>query len=166
MANGRFVISDTALGDIDPHAAFVARRPSGRLFVYYVDEGRETRREPYDEGSYYRVVHVGQTLGGEFVLPGAQPRTHFMRGVVGANKLLHERAQGSHGKLTQIQFLYLKELDSQCLLKSAEELHLDIANVSVQEHPAEVWTINRVAVRGTSFSSDFRICYRAARQAQ
>ena len=164
FANGRFIVSDTAIEDANANATFVARSPALRVFVYYFDEGRATRQEPYDEESYYRVVQVSPDLAGEFIFPGGRPRADFMRAVVGANKLLHQKAGRFAAALTHIQFLYLKALDAVCLLRSAEECRVDITNMSVQDHPSEVWTINRVAVRGASYSSDFRICYRGAKQ--
>jgi hypothetical protein len=164
LANGRFVVSDGAIEEVDANATLVARGPTRHVFVYYVDEGGETRREPYDEESYYRVVQIDPALRGEFILPRGRPRTDFMRGVVGANKLLHQKTDRFRAQLTHIQFLYLKSLDAVCLLNSAEECRLSISNASVQDHEAEVWTINRVAVHGESFRSEFRICYRAAKQ--
>ena len=164
FANGRFVVADTAIEDVEANAAFVARSPTQRVFVHYFDEGRATRHEPYDEESYYRVVQLRPELGGEFVFPGGRPRADFMRAVVGANKLLHQKTEQFGAPLTHIQFLYLKGLDAVCLLRSAEECRVDISNVSVQDHPSEVWTINRVGVRGASFASEFRICYRADKQ--
>jgi hypothetical protein len=164
-ANGRFVVSDTVCGGAAPHASFVARRSTSRVFVDYFDEGRPTCREPYDEESYYRVVRLGRELDGEFALAGGRPRADFMRGIVGANKRLHEKTTRFGAPLTRIQFLYLKGLDAICVRRSAEEYRVRIDNLTVQDRESEVWTINRVAVRGESFESDFRICYRAARQA-
>jgi hypothetical protein len=164
VANGKFVVADTALDDVDAYATFVAHRPTGRVFVSYVDEGRPTRQEPYDEESYYRIVRVGGELDGECIFPGGRPRTDFMRGIVGANKRLHEKATRFGAPLRRIQFLYLKGLDAICVLRSSEEYRVRIGNLTVQDRESEVWTINQVAVRGETFESAFRICYRAARQ--
>ncbi len=165
FANGRFVVSDAAIEDVNANATFVAHSPALDVFVYYFDEGRATRHEPYDEESYYRVVQVSPELAGEFVFPGGRPRADFMRAVVGANKLLHQKAERFGAALTHIQFLYLKALDAVCLQRSVEECRVEFSNVTIQDHPSEVWTINRVGVRGATFSSDFRICYRADKQA-
>jgi hypothetical protein len=163
FGNGGFVVSDAA-EDVAANASFVARNPRGGVYVHYFDEGRPTRQEPYDEESYYCLTRIGD-LEGEFVFPGGRPRADFMRGIVGANKLLHQKTTRFNAPLTHIQFLYLKGLEAACILRSAEEYRIGIANMTVQERESEVWTINHVAVRAASFSSEFRICYRAARQA-
>jgi hypothetical protein len=163
--NGKFVVSEVALDGIEPNATLAATHPKGRVFVYYVDEGRPTRQESYDEESYYRIVRLSEGLDGEFILSRDRPRTHFMRGIVGANKRLHEKTTRFSTPLSRIQFLYLRELQGVCILRSAEEYRVSINNVTVRERGSEAWTINRVAVRGESFESEFHICYRAATQA-
>jgi hypothetical protein len=161
--NGRFVIADHSFDDLDPHAVLVARTATGRVYIASVDEGRPPPRVPYDEEGYYEVVQVEPDLRGEFALRAPRERADFMRGVVGANKYLHQKTSRFGGALKQIQFLYLKDLAAACVLRTAEPLRLAIANLTVQEHEREVWTVNRVAVDGQSFASEFRLCYRAAK---
>jgi hypothetical protein len=161
--DGRFVIADEPVHGLDEHANMAAQGPSGQLHVYLVDEGRRPPHEPYNESEYYDVIRVGADLSGEFALAPGRPRADFMRGVVGANKLLHERTGRFGGELKRIQFLYLKGLAAECLQRSANGCRLHISNVMVQDHGNEVWTINRVRVEGAAVSSSFRICYRAAR---
>lgn len=160
VANGRIVVSDTA-GERAANAVLVVRQPAGPLHGYFIDAGIEARRIPYDEASYYRVVDVGSDLAGNFRFPGGRPRGDFMRAVVGANKLLHQKTDRFGGELQHIQFLYLKDLDAVCLQRVAEDYEVSITNASVQDRGHEVWTINRVSVRGATFVSEFRICYRA-----
>lgn len=163
--NGRFRLADEPLDDQDgAHASFVAQRPGSRLHVCYYDEGRPTRREDYDEESYYRAVTVGGDLCGEFVFPGGRPREHFVRAMVGANKRVHEKAVGFGAPLKRIQFLYLKGLDGVALQHADAEYAVRIDNVSVQERDREVWTINRMAVTAPHVRTEFRICYRAVRE--
>lgn len=165
VANGRIIVSDTVEDGLDPNATFVARRPAGPLHGYFIDDGREAPRIPYDEGSYYRVLEVGTKLGGRFAFAGGRARADFMRGIVGANKLLHQKTDLFGCELAHIQFLYLKGLDAVCLRRVSEDYEVTIANATVQDRGSEVWSINRVEVRGGSFSSEFRICYRAQRTA-
>jgi hypothetical protein len=108
-------------------------------------------------------VHVGGRVAGEFIFPGGRPRGDFVRAVVGANKRVHQKAEGLGGPLDHIQFLYLKGLDAVCLLRAGEECRTRIDNVSIQDRHTEVWTINRVAVSGETFQAEFRICYRGTK---
>lgn len=161
--DGRFVIADEPLRGLDEHANMVVHGPRGHVYVYLVDEGRPAPREPYNESDYYEVVRVGSDLNGEFVLLPGRPRPDFMRGVVGANKLVHERTDRFGGPLKRIQFLYLKDLAAECLQRAGNGCRLHISNVLAQDHGQEVWTINWVRVEGPALSSSFRICYRAAK---
>jgi hypothetical protein len=165
VANGRIVVADSADDNLDSNATFVARRPAGPLYGYFIDDGREARSIPYDESSYYRVLDVNPRLEGRFAFAGGRPRADFMRGIVGANKLVHQKTDRFGCELTQIQFLYLKGLDAVCLCRVNEDYEVAITNATVQDRGREVWSINRVHVRGGSFDSEFRICYRAQRQA-
>ena len=161
--DGRFVIADQAVHGLDEHAQMVVQGPRGRLYVYLVDEGRTPPRVPYNESEYYEEVRVGSDLTGEFTLQPGRERADFMRGVVGANKFLHQKTDRFGSELKHIQFLYLKELAAECVQRSGDGCRLRISNVMAQDHGSEVWTINRVEVRGPSVSSSFRICYRAAK---
>jgi len=165
VANGRIIVSDVSDDTIEPNATFVARRAAGPLYGYFLDEGRDVRSIPYDEGSYYRVLDISTKLEGRFAFAGGRPRADFMRGIVGANKLLHQKTDRFGCELQHIQFLYLKGLDAVCLCKVSEDYEVTIANATVQERGSEVWSINRVGVRGATFESEFRICYRAQRPA-
>jgi len=162
-ANGRIVVGDSADGGLDANATFLARLPAGTVHGYFIDDGRETPRIPYDEGSYYQALDVTPRLHGRFRFPGGRPRADFMRGVVGANKLLHQKTDLFGCELTAIQFLYLRGLDAVCLRQVKEEYELTFANATIQDRGSEVWSINRVIVRGVTFNSEFRICYRAQR---
>lgn len=164
FGNGRLILADTAQEGIDANAAFLAKSPERTVYAYYLDDGRHSRREEYDEESYYRVVHVGGQIEGEFVFPADRPRGDFVRAVVGANKRVHQKAECIGAALDHIQFLYLKGLDAVCLQHASEECRVRISNVSTQDRESEVWTINRVAVSGQSFKSEFRICYRGTKQ--
>lgn len=161
QANGRIIVADEPVEDVDPNAVLIGRRPAGKLYGYYLDEGREVERVPYEEASYYQVVDVGPDLRGEFVFAGGRERADFMRGIVGANKLLHQKTDRFGCELTRIQFLYLKGLDLICLSQGDEDARVKIGNMTVQERENEAWTINRVGVETPSFHSEFRICYRA-----
>jgi hypothetical protein len=163
VANGRIVIADAADEGLEPNATFLGRRPAGPLHGYFMDDGVEAPRIPYDEGSYYRVLDATADLAGKFLFAGGRPRGDFMRGIVGANKLLHQKTDRFGCELLHIQFLYLKGLDAACLRNVREDYEVAIDNATVQDRGREVWTINRVAVRGESFNSEFRICYRAQR---
>lgn len=163
VANGRIIVSDAAEEGLDANATFLARRPAGGLYGYFIDEGREASRIPYDEGSYYDALDVTPRLQGRFRFAGGRPRADFMRGIVGANKLLHQKTDLFACELTAIQFLYLRGLDAVCLRQVAEEYDVAITNATIQDRGHEVWTINRVGVRAATFESEFRICYRAQR---
>ncbi len=164
VANGRLILTDAAATSLDPNSTFVLRRPEATIHGYFIDEGRPFRVEPYDEDSFYEVVEVGPDLRGEFVFGAGRPRADFMRGLVGANKLLHQKTTRFGAELTRIQFLYLRGLETNCLQRVAEEYRVAIANATVADRGSEVWTINDVSVRGASFTSKFRICYRAQRR--
>lgn len=166
VANGRIIITDVSDDGLSPNATFAARRPAGSLHGYFLDEGIEAAGIPYDEESYYRVVDVSPALAGTFDFPGGRPRGDFMRGIVGANKLLHQKTDRFGCELLQIQFLYLKGLDAVCLQRVHEDYEVSITNATVQDRGQEVWSINRVTVRGLSFTSEFRICYRAQRRTE
>jgi hypothetical protein len=163
VANGRIIVTDASDESIDPNATLIARRSSGPLHGYFIDEGREVHSIPYDEGSYYRVLDITSKLEGRFAFAGGRPRADFMRGIVGANKLLHQKTDRFGCELAHIQFLYLKGLDAVCLCKVDEDYEVTITNATVQDRGSEVWSINRVGVRAASFNSEFRICYRAQR---
>lgn len=166
VANGRIVVSDVADDSLDPNATFVARRPTGPLHGYFIDDGREAPRIPYDESSYYRVLDINPKLEGRFAFAGGRARADFMCGIVGANKLLHQKTDRFGCELAHIQFLYLRGLDAICLRRVNEDYEVTITNATVQDRGDEVWSINRVNVRGGSFGSEFRICYRAQRPGQ
>jgi len=166
FGNGRIIIADTGLEDVDANAAMIAKSPSRTVYAYYIDDGRPARREPYDEESFYQAVHVGTGVDGEFRFPRGRPRGDFVRAVVGANKRVHQKTDRFGAPLTHIQFLYLKGLDARCLRRSRDEYRVVIANVSVQDRGSEIWTINRVAVSSEGFSSEFRICYRGTKDTQ
>ena len=163
IANGRIIVSDVADEGLDPNATFIARRQAAAIHGYFIDDGLETQRVPYDEESYYRTIEFTPRLQGRFHFAGGRQRADFMRGIVGANKFLHQKSDLFGCPLTAIQFLYLRGLDSLCLLRIAEEYEVSIANATVQDRGSEVWSINRVGVRGASFESEFRICYRSQR---
>ena len=164
FGNGRFVVSDAPVDKLEANATFIAECPVHPVFAYYIDEGRDCRCEPYDEESYYLVTQITATVEGEFLFPGGRPRADFIRAVIGANKLLHQKASCFGASLTRIQFLYLQGLEGTCLQRAAEEFRVRIVNLSAQDRGSEVWTINRVAVHGASFNSQFRICYRAVKE--
>ncbi len=165
VANGRLFLSDAPLASLRPNTTFVLRRPQSTLYGYFTDEGLPFRVEPYDEDSYYQAVHVEPDLHGEFLFAGGRPRSHFLRGLIGANKLLHQKATRFGTPLDRIQFLYLKGLETVCLQKVGEPYRVNIANATVADRGTEVWTINEITVRGESFTSQFRLCYRAQRRA-
>lgn len=164
VANGHLYLSDAPLTSLNPNATFVLRQPQSTLHGYFVDEGLPFRVEPYDEDSYYQAVQVEPDLRGEFLFPGGRPRTDFMRGLIGANKLLHQKTTRFGAPLDRIQFLYLKGLETVCLQEVSEPYRVTIANATVADRGAEVWTINEISVRGESFTSQFRLCYRAQRR--
>lgn len=165
VANGRIVVGDEALAGFDFNATFLAESGGRRIRGGFVDEGTAFDRVPYDEESFNRPVDVGSDLSGTFTLPGDRPREDFIKGVVGANKLLHQRATGFGAPLTKVQFLYLKDLTGVCLAPSTQDTILRIANLSVKEAGDEVWTINRVVVERADASAEFRLCYRARKTA-
>lgn len=165
VANGRIVTTDEPGIDGSPNAVLVAKGPRGTIHGYYFDEGKAFRREPYDEESFNLPLRVGTDLSGEFDLPNGRPPVDFIKGVVGANKLVHQKCDRFGGELKKIQFLYLKDLDLRCLATTQGGCHLSITNLTVKETASEVWTINRVAVTSGSWSSELRLCYRAQRTA-
>lgn len=160
-ANGRIVVADEALAGVDANATFLATAGDRQLRGAFIDEGKPGRTEPYDEDSFYRIVELGEELGGKFVLPGGRPRVDFIKGIVGANKRLHQVTRSFSSPLERIQFLYLKGLDGECLRRSGEEMQVDITNLSAKEVDGEAWSINHVDVAAGDFRSAFRICYRA-----
>ncbi len=164
VANGRLILTDAAVATLDPNSTFVVRGRGPTIYGYFIDEGRPFRVEPYNEESFYQVVDVQPDLRGEFIFAAGRPRADFMRGLVGANKLLHQKATRFGCELTHIQFLYLRGMETTCLQRFSEEYRVTISNATVSDRGAEVWTINDVSVRGTSFASAFRICYRAQRR--
>jgi hypothetical protein len=159
--NGRFVISDEPQADVGASATLVARAAGAHVYVNFVEEGRDAKREPYNEEAYYHVVHCGDRFDGEFVLPLAGGRDDFIRGLIGANKLLHQRNTHLGGGSKKIQFLYLKSIDGRCLSHTNEACRLTIENLTVQRLPSEVRTISCVTMSAGDFSSAFRICFRA-----
>lgn len=163
-ANGRIIVADGAIAGLAPNATFEATRPAGPVYGYFIDEGAPFRREPYDEESFNRPLRLGLDLGGEFELPPG-PRADFIKGIVGANKLLHQKTERFAVPLSKIQFLYLKGLDAACLQERAESLRVAIANLTAKETATEVWTINRVKVASSAFQAEFRLCYRAQKTA-
>ena len=165
VANGRILVADEPLAGVELHATFLAETAIGKIRGGFVDDGRDSRREPYDEESFNRPLAIGTDLDGTFVLPGGRAREDFIKGVVGANKLVHLRTNRFATPLTKVQFLYLKGLDAACLAPATEDTTLRIANLTVTESDAEVWTINRVDVERAGFRSSFRLCYRARRSA-
>ena len=162
-ANGRLIVSDEPVRDVSANATFLAQLDRRVIHAVFVDEGRAFRREPYEEEKYNQPLRIDSDLSGEFLLPAGRPTADFIKGVVGANKLLHQQTDRFGGELQKIQFLYLKDLAGACVSTAGEEYRLSIANLTIKETPAEVWTINRVAVRGASHASEFRLCYRAQR---
>jgi len=160
-SNGRFVVSDAPIASLIPNATFTAKNGRLPVFGYFVEEGRQPDCEPYNEEQYNRPLVIQPELSGEFVLPANRPRADFIKGLVGANKLLHQKVERFGGELQKIQFLYFKGLEGVCLLECAPELRLVITNRFVEEREAEVWTINHVAVHAPSFTSELRLCYRA-----
>jgi len=158
--NGDFVVADEPITDLDPNTTFTAKGPRN-LYGCFLEQGRETVREPYDEEQYNRPLEIRGDLSGEFVLPGPRPRADFIKGVVGANKLLHQQSDRFGGPLQKVQFLYCRGIEGSCLLTGTVDLHLTISNLFVEERGPEVWTINRVSVSGPGVRSDFRLCYRA-----
>jgi len=165
VANGRILVGDEPIAGVDLNATFLAESAGLRIRGGFVDEGADFRREPYDEEAFNHPLEIGTDLRGVFALPGGRPREDFIKGVVGANKLLHQKATQFGAPLTKVQFLYLKGLAGECLAAAAPETTLRIVNLSVKESGDEVWTINRVDVERDGFRSDFRICYRARRTA-
>jgi hypothetical protein len=132
--------------------------------VCFVEEGRGATPEPYEESDYYQVVDIRPDLSGEFVLPANRPRGDFIRGVVGANKELHQKASHFTSPLKAIRFLYLKDVDGDCLPAVGPEYRVQINNLRVQDHEKDIWTINRVRVFADGFRSSFRICYSASKE--
>jgi len=165
VANGRLIVASETVPELKPNSSFVLRRPDSTLYGYFVDEGRPFQVEPYDEDSYYETVEVGADLSGEFCFPGRRPRCDFMRGLIGANKLLHQRTTLFGSPLERIQFLYLKSLETTCLQRVEEPYRVRIRNATTTNRGTEVWSINDVTVHGVSFTSQFRLCYRAQRKA-
>jgi len=165
VANGRIVVADEAVSGVDPNATFVATAMGQQLRGYFIDEGLPFAREPYDEDSFNRPIEIGRNLCGTFLLPAGRPRADFMKGIVGANKKLHQQTDLFGSELTRIQFLYLRGLDAICLRQRSEDLHIAFVNLSIKEEDEQAWSINQVDVAGTSFRSSFRICYRAAKTA-
>jgi hypothetical protein len=161
LASGRFVVSDEPLENLNANAALVGRTGQSRIFVYFVDEGLTTGRIPYDEEQYYRPLRVGDDFSGEFVLPAHKSRADVIRGIVGANKLTHQKASCFGAKPKNVRFLYLKDLDAVCLRAYDEEFQVRITNLTVQKHGPDLRTINRVCITASSFTSEFRICYSA-----
>ena len=161
VANGRIIVADEAITGVELHASFLAESGERRIRGGFVDEGGAFRREAYDEESFHRPLEMGADLEGTFALPGGRSREDFIKGVVGANKRLHQQTTRFSGPLAKVQFLYLKGLAGACLAAGDGDTHLRISNLSVKEAGAEVWTINQVAVERGDFRSDFRICYRA-----
>lgn len=161
--NGRFLVTDEALENISPNAIFIAKRPDKTVTIAYTDEGRPFRREPYDEESFNRPVRIGDDLTGQFLLPASPDRNDFIKGVVGANKLLHQQCAGFGGPLQKVQFLYLKDLDPAPLLSVGLEASLEIRNLTKKVTDEEVWTINQVSVSLSGRETRFRLCYRAQR---
>lgn len=161
LTNGKFVVSDEPVEDVSASAALAGRTGRSRIFVYFVEEGRDAGRAPYDEEQYYRAVRVGGDFSGEFVLPAHKSRADVIRGIVGANKLVHQKASRFAVEPKKIRFLYLKDLDAVCLGACEEEFRLQISNLMVQKHDPDLWTINRVRVTAPSSTSEFRICYSA-----
>ena len=164
-ANGRILVGDEPLGDLDPHATFAARCDGRSVHGVFLDEGAAFRREPYDEESFYREIEAGDDLNGVFELAGAEPSRDFIKGIVGANKHLHQRTTLFGGSLQKVQFLYLKGLAGACIAQAAEVDRVRITNLTVKEVDSEVWTISRVDVERSGATSSFRICYRALKGA-
>lgn len=162
-SNGRFVASDMPVEKLDASASLNAQNPTTRIFAYFVEEGRAAIAEPYEESGYYQVVDIRPDFSGEFVLSANRPRADFIRGVVGANKELHQKASHFTSVPTAIRFLYLKDVDGACLPDFGPEVRLQINNLRVQEHEKDIWTINRVQVFADGFRSSFRICYSASK---
>jgi hypothetical protein len=161
--NGRFVVSDLPVEKLDASASLNAQSGTSRVFAYFVEEGRGATPEPYEESDYYQVVDIRPDLSGEFVLPANRPRGDFIRGVVGANKELHQKASHFTSPPKAIRFLYLKDVDGDCLPAVGPEYRVQINNLRVQDHEKEIWTINRVQVFADGFRSSFRICYSASK---
>lgn len=164
VANGRIIVADAAVAGLEPNATFEASGPNGAVFGYFIDEALTFRREPYDEESFNRPIRLGTDLSGEFGLP-AGSRADFIKGVVGANKLLHQKTDRFAAPLTKVQFLYLKSLDALCLQARDEDWRLEISPLTAKETATEAWTIQRVRVVAPSFQSEFRLCYRAQKTA-
>jgi hypothetical protein len=159
--NGRFVVADAAVDGLDAAATLVAEGPAGPFFGYFIPGEREAAREPYDEDSFYTAVRVGAQFDGEFVL-GPRPRADFIRGVVGANKRVHQQAGAFAVEPTTIRFLYLMGLDGALLPATCPEYRLSISNLKTQKRPDAIWTINRVSIEGDGRRGEFRLCYSAA----
>jgi hypothetical protein len=165
VANGRILVADEPIAGVDLNATFLAESAGRQIRGGFVDEGADFRREPYDEESFNRPLDIGTGLRGTFALPGGRPREDFIKGVVGANKLLHQQSTQFGAPLTRVQFLYLKGLAGACLVPTDADTTLRISNLSVKETTDEVWTINRVDVEREAFRSEFRICYRSRKAA-
>jgi len=161
VANGRIVVADEPIVGGAPNATFAATAGDLQIRGCFFDEGVAARREDYDEESFNRPLDVGTDMRGTFTLPGGRPRADFIKGVVGANKLLHQKTTLFATTLTQIQFLYLKGLAGACVLAAQGDLHLAIVNLSIKETAGEVWTINRIDVTRDDVHTEFRLCYRA-----
>ena len=162
-SNGRVVVSDLPVEKLDASASLNAQTPTSRIVAYFVEEGRSTTAEPYEESDYYQVVDIRPDLSGEFVLPANRPRDDFIRGVVGANKELHQKASHFSSPPKAIRFLYLKDVDGACLPAFGPEVRLQINNLRVQDHEKDIWTINRVQLLADGQRSSFRICYSASK---
>jgi hypothetical protein len=162
-SNGRFVVSDMPVEKLDASASLNAQTSTSRIFAYFVEEGRGATAEPYEESDYYQVVDIRPDLSGEFVLPANRPRADFIRGIVGANKELHQKASHFSAVPKAIRFLYLKDVEGDCLPDVGPEYRLQINNLRLQEHEKDIWTINRIQVFADGFRSSFRICYSASK---
>jgi len=160
-SNGRIWIGDHRPPVEDANAVLIGTWRGGPLHLAFRDEGDKADSIPYDEDSYYEVVEAGTDLSGEFLFPGGRERADFMRGLVGANKLLHQRTDLAGEPLSRIQFLYLKKLDLGCLCQGREDARVRIHNVAFKDRESEVWTINQVDVDAGPARGQFRICYRA-----
>lgn len=160
-ANGRIIVSDEPIA-VEANATFLAQANGRAIRGAFIDDGRPWRIEPYDEDSFYRVREIGAALSGRFVLPAGRPRADFIKGIVGANKRLHQEARTFSAPLSKIQFLYLKGLEGTCLGCVDAELDVEITNLTCKEADGEAWSINQIAIAGGDFHSRFRMCYRAA----
>lgn len=160
VANGRIIVSDEPI-TVEANATFLAQGNGRAIRGVFIDEGRPWRTEPYDEDSFYRVREIGAALSGRFVLPAGRSRADFIKGIVGANKRLHQEARHFSAPLSKIQFLYLKGLEGACLTYVDAELDVEISNLTSKEVDGEAWSINQIVIGGDGIHSRFRLCYRA-----